>query len=101
MTFLSGFGRWKSGGTCIRGHVGNGLAVEEGHAAAARLCGLNVLATLRTDFGTLDGVERIVKVLGFVTSLPDFTGQPSIIDGLAVEIVCLPHRSHLRPHGRG
>jgi hypothetical protein len=80
MIFLAGFGHWKPGGTFIQGHLGKGLTVEEGDAAA-RLCGLNLLAILRADFRTLDGVERIVKVLGFVASPPDFTGHSSVIDG--------------------
>jgi enamine deaminase RidA (YjgF/YER057c/UK114 family) len=129
MIFLSGFGPWKSGGTCIQGRLAKGLTVEEGYAAA-RLWRLNLLATRRADFETLDGVERIVKVLGFVASPPDFTGHSSVIDdctelfvdlfgdegstardrrpaspacpcGFAVEIACLTHRSHLSPHGRG
>jgi YjgF/chorismate_mutase-like, putative endoribonuclease len=129
MISLSGFGPWKSGGTCIQCRLGKGLTVEEGHAAA-RLCGLNLLATRRADFETLDGVERIVKGLGFVASPPDFTGHSSVIDdctelivdlfgdegspaydrrpaspvcprGFAVEIACLTHRSHFSPRGRG
>jgi enamine deaminase RidA (YjgF/YER057c/UK114 family) len=79
MIFLSGFGHWRSGGTRIQGHLGKGLTVEEG--SAARLCGLNFLPTLRADFGTRDGVDRIVKALGFVASPPDFTGHSSDIDG--------------------
>ena len=79
MIFLSGFGRWKSDGTCIQGHVGKGLTVEEGYAAA-RLCGLSLLATLRPDFGTLDGVERIVNVPGFMASPPDSAGHSSVVD---------------------
>jgi enamine deaminase RidA (YjgF/YER057c/UK114 family) len=78
MIFLSGFGPWKSGGTCIQGRLPKGLTVEEGYAAA-RLWRLNLLATRRADFETLDGVERIVKVLGFVASPPDFTGHSSVI----------------------
>ena len=79
MIFLSGFGHWKSDGTCIQGHVGKGLTVEEGYAAA-RLCGLSLLATLRPDFGTLDGVERIVNVPGFMASPPDSAGHSSVVD---------------------
>jgi enamine deaminase RidA (YjgF/YER057c/UK114 family) len=127
MIFLAGFGYWKPGGTCVQGHLGKGLTVEEGDAAA-RLCGVNLLAILHADFGTLDGVERIVKVLGVVASPPDFTGHSSVIEGCtdlfvdlfgdegrparsaigvaslpggsAVENACLTHRSHLSPHGR-
>ncbi len=79
MMVLSGFGHWKSDGTCIQGHVGKGFTVEEGYAAA-RLCGLSLLATPRPNFGTLDGVERIVKALGFMASPPDSAGHSSVID---------------------
>jgi enamine deaminase RidA (YjgF/YER057c/UK114 family) len=79
MMVLSGFGHWKSDGTCIQGHVGKGLTVEEGYAAA-RLCGLSLLATFRPDFGTLDGVERIVNVPGFMASPPDSAGHSSVVD---------------------
>jgi len=101
MIFLSGFGHWKSDGTCIQGHVGKGLTVEEGYAAA-RLCGLSLLATLRPDFGTLDGVERIVKVPGFMASPPDSAGHSSVLDRFTDLFVDLygdegwPARSALR-----
>src|SRR5258708_40248016 len=79
MIFLSGFGHWKSDGTCIQGHVGKGLTEEESYAAA-RLCGLSLLATLRPDFGVLDGVERVVKVPGFMASPPDSADHSSVLD---------------------
>jgi hypothetical protein len=79
MIFLSGFGHWKSDGTCIQGHVGKGLTEEESYAAA-RLCGLSLLATLRPDFGAFDGVERVVKVPGFMASPPYSAGHSSVLD---------------------
>ncbi|MEH2549352.1 hypothetical protein V1283_005997 [Bradyrhizobium sp. AZCC 2262] len=77
MMVLAGFGHWKSDGTCIRGHVGKGLTVEERYAAA-RLSGLSLLATFRPDFGTLDGVERIVP--GFMASPPASAGHSSVVE---------------------
>lgn len=42
---------------------------------------LNLLSTIRNELGSLDRVERIVKLLGFVNSAPDFTQQPAVING--------------------
>lgn len=80
LVFLSGVGPWKADGTCVRGHVGVTLTEAEGYEAA-RLCGLNLLATLRATLGSLDRVERMVKVLGFVAAPPEFTGHSAVIDG--------------------
>jgi enamine deaminase RidA (YjgF/YER057c/UK114 family) len=49
--------------------------------AAARVCALNALAALRSVVGELSAVVQIVKVLGFVASTPDFTGQAAVING--------------------
>ena len=51
------------------------LNVEAGYEAA-RLVGLGILASLRKQFGTLERIRRVVKVLGVVNSTPDFTHQP-------------------------
>ncbi|MFD1719853.1 RidA family protein [Georgenia deserti] len=48
---------------------------------AARTCALNALAAAAAEAGGLDGVEKILKVTGFVASAPDFTGQPAVLDG--------------------
>jgi len=47
----------------------------------ARVCALNALAALRSVIGELSEVVQIVKVLGFVASAPDFTGQAAVING--------------------
>jgi enamine deaminase RidA (YjgF/YER057c/UK114 family) len=47
----------------------------------ARLCGLNAIAAIRAEIGELSRVRRIVKVVGFVASAPDFYGQPQVING--------------------
>ena len=72
----------------VKGKLGADLDVEQG-AAAARLTGLNLLATLRAELGSLDRVTRIVKVLGMVNCTPDFGKQPLVINGcsdLLVEV---------------
>ncbi|MEU1374769.1 RidA family protein [Streptomyces triculaminicus] len=47
----------------------------------ARICALNALAAVKSVIGDLDRIERVVKVVGFVASAPDFTGQPGVLNG--------------------
>ncbi|HUA95731.1 MAG TPA: RidA family protein [Acidimicrobiales bacterium] len=65
--------------TC-RGRLGDDVSVEEG-AEAAAVCALNALAVLEQALGTLDRVERVVTVTGFVASTSDFHQQPTVVDG--------------------
>jgi enamine deaminase RidA (YjgF/YER057c/UK114 family) len=62
------------------GHLGADLDVAGGQEAA-RQCALNVLAQLRAAAGSLDGVERLVKVTVFIACTPDFTAQSQVADG--------------------
>lgn len=64
------------------GKVGTDLTLEEGYAAA-RLCGLNMLATIKDYIGELDRVDYFVKVLGLVNSGGDFSSQPAVINGFS------------------
>jgi enamine deaminase RidA (YjgF/YER057c/UK114 family) len=79
LLFLSGVGP-HAGGKAITGVVGADLTVAQGYEAA-RLCGLNLLANMRAALGTLDRVDTILKVLGMVRAVPDFTQQPEVING--------------------
>jgi enamine deaminase RidA (YjgF/YER057c/UK114 family) len=63
----------------VTGKVGADVTVEVA-AAQARICALNALAAVHELVG-LPSVVRVVKVLGFVASAPDFTGQPAVVDG--------------------
>jgi enamine deaminase RidA (YjgF/YER057c/UK114 family) len=65
--------------TCI-GTLGTTVTTEEGRAAAA-VCALNALAVLEAALGTLDRVERVLTVTGFVASDPGFHEQPTVVDG--------------------
>lgn len=67
-------------GGLIRGRLGDDLDVAAGQAAA-RACGLALLAQARAALGSLDGVSRVVKLTGFVNSTPDFTDQPEVVNG--------------------
>ena len=50
---------------------------------AARITALNTLATVKKTLGSLDAVLRVVKTLGLVRAVPDFTDQPKVIDGFS------------------
>lgn len=83
LIFLSGHGCEKENGEPIyRGKVGAELTIEQGYEAA-RQCGLNLLASLQDYLGSLDRVEKIIKVLGFVNSSPDFYRQPEVMHGFS------------------
>jgi enamine deaminase RidA (YjgF/YER057c/UK114 family) len=56
--------------------------VSEEHATqAAALCVANILRTFRSEFGSLDAVERVVRITGYVNSDPDFTRQHIVMNG--------------------
>jgi enamine deaminase RidA (YjgF/YER057c/UK114 family) len=62
------------------GTLGVDVSVEQG-AEAARWCALNALSVLRSQLGSLDRVERVLTVLGFVACAPGFAAQPAVVDG--------------------
>ena len=80
LAFVSGHGPLRGDGTLITGVVGRDLSMEEAQAAA-RQTGLAILATLRSQLGSLDRVQRVIKVLGMVNSAPDFYEHPKVVNG--------------------
>ena len=62
------------------GKLGENASIEDGQAAA-KLCAINILAQAKSALGDLEKVKRLVKLVGFVNSTPDFTDQPKIING--------------------
>lgn len=77
-----------AGGELIKGKLGADMSVEDG-AAAARTCGLALIAQARNAAGDLDRIKRVVKLTGFVNSTVDFTDQPKVVNGcsdLMVEV---------------
>ncbi|WP_061296787.1 RidA family protein [Herbidospora cretacea] len=62
------------------GKVGAEVTPEEAYELA-RVCALNAIAALKSVVGDLGQVAGIVKVVGFVASTPDFTGQPQVVNG--------------------
>ncbi|MEU0837984.1 RidA family protein [Streptomyces sp. NPDC005962] len=64
----------------VTGKVGAEVTPEEAKELA-RTCALNALAAVKSVVGDLDKIVRVVKVVGFVASAPDFTGQPGVVNG--------------------
>ncbi|MET4923292.1 RidA family protein [Streptomyces sp. PSRA5] len=64
----------------VTGKVGAEVTPEEAKDLA-RVCALNALAAVKSVIGDLDRVARVVKVVGFVASASDFTGQPAVLNG--------------------
>lgn len=77
-----------AGGALVTGRLGEDVSTEEG-MAAARACGLMILAQVKAALGSLDRVERVVKLGAFVNSAANFTDQPKVANGasdLMVEV---------------
>jgi len=85
-TVISGNLLWISGqismvdGTFMTGKLGGDVDTDGGRAAA-RQCGINLIAQIKAALGDLDRVKRVVKLVGFVNSTPDFTDQPKVVNG--------------------
>lgn len=62
------------------GHVGAEVDAEQAKELA-RVCAINALAALKSAIGDLDRIEQVTKLVGFVSSAPDFTGQAGVING--------------------
>ena len=78
--FTSGQLPMREGQLITTGKVGGEVTTEEA-VECARQCALNALAAVRAEIGELSAVKRIVKVVVFVASTPDFTGQPGVANG--------------------
>ena len=80
VVFLSGHGPVTLEGTLLTGRVGADVDKDQGKLAA-RQVGLTMLATLKSQLGSLDKVARVIKVLGMVNATPDFGEHPYVING--------------------
>ena len=78
--FTSGQLPMVAGKLGLTGKVGAEVTPEEAKQQA-RICALNALAAVKSVIGDLDRIERVVKVVGFVASAADFTGQPGVVNG--------------------
>jgi enamine deaminase RidA (YjgF/YER057c/UK114 family) len=80
MAYVSGHGPVRPDGSLIVGRLGESMDLEAGKAAA-RQVGLTILATIRSELGSLDRVSRVIKLLGMVNSTADFPDHPKVING--------------------
>ena len=79
--FFSGAGPFRDKKPAVFGKVGKDLTLEEGYQAA-RLTGLNLISQIKNEVEDLDRV-RIIKVLAFVASDPEFMRQPDVMNGVS------------------
>ena len=90
LLFLAGKGpRADASGKRPQGKVGREYTAEQAYQHA-RTVGLDLLAVMRQELGSLDKVKRVVKVLGMVNAVPEFTDHPKVINGcsdLFVEVL--------------
>ncbi len=90
LLFLSGKGpRTAADGQRPQGKLGREFTVEQGYQHA-RSVGLDLLAVMRAELGSLDRVKRVVKLLGMVNAVPEFGDHPKVINGcsdLFVEVL--------------
>ena len=80
LVFVSGQIPIKDGKILYSGKVTKDLSIQDAQKAA-RLCAINALAQLKSEFGNLENISKIVRVSGFVNSPPEFTEQPKVING--------------------
>jgi enamine deaminase RidA (YjgF/YER057c/UK114 family) len=84
LLFLAG-----KGPGAVIGKLGREFTVDQGYQHA-RAVGLSLLAVMKAELGSLDKVKRVVKVLGMVNAVPEFTDHPKVINGcsdLFVEVL--------------
>jgi enamine deaminase RidA (YjgF/YER057c/UK114 family) len=89
LLFISGQLSMDGTGTLTSGRLGDTLSTEQG-AKAARACGLNILAQAQAALGTLDRIEHVIRLNGFVAATPEFQDHPKVINGasdLMVEVL--------------
>ena len=67
-------------GALLTGRLGEDVSLEQGQKAA-QACGLMLLAQAKAALGSLDRIERVVKLGAFISSTPDFTDQPKVANG--------------------
>ena len=80
IAYASGYGPIKSDKSLIAERFGADLDLDAGKYAA-RQTGLAILSTSRGELGSLDRVQRVIKVPGMVNSMPDFFEHPKVING--------------------
>jgi enamine deaminase RidA (YjgF/YER057c/UK114 family) len=80
LVFSSGQLPFVKGELKYKGKLGVDITVEQGYEAA-KACVVNCLAAIKSVIGSLDDIEQVVKLTGYVNSAPGFTSQPLVING--------------------
>ncbi|MFG1349161.1 RidA family protein [Xanthobacter autotrophicus] len=80
LLFVSGQVSIDAAGKIMTGKLGAGVEIEAGREAA-KLCAINILAQVKAAIGDLEKVVRVVKLVAFVNSTPDFVDQPKVVNG--------------------
>lgn len=78
--YLSGHGPVQEDQSLIKGRIGRDMDEDQGKLAA-RQVGLTMLSTIRAHIGSLDNIQRVIKVLGMVNCTPEFEKHPYVING--------------------
>ena len=86
LVFSAGHGPIKEGKFAYVGKVGREVSLEEGYEAA-KICAINCLAAIKSVIGSLDNIDEIIKLKGFVNSASDFYRQPEVMNGASELIV--------------
>jgi enamine deaminase RidA (YjgF/YER057c/UK114 family) len=80
LVFTAGQLPMVNGELISKGLLGQDLEVDEANKAA-RICTLNALAAIKGAIGDLDRIKQIIRVVGYVASIPTFTQQPAVVNG--------------------
>lgn len=86
LVFTSGQGPIKDGKFIYVGKIGGEVSLKEGYESA-KICAINCLAAIKSVIGSLDKIDEIVKVKGYVNSTSDFYRQPEVVNGASELIV--------------
>jgi enamine deaminase RidA (YjgF/YER057c/UK114 family) len=89
MLYISGQIPFREDGTLVLGRLGEDMDVAAGQATA-RLCGIGILAQAQAALGSLDRIDRVLKLGAFVSSTANFFDQPKVVNGcsdLMVEVL--------------
>jgi enamine deaminase RidA (YjgF/YER057c/UK114 family) len=80
LVFTAGQLPMVNGELISKGLLGQDVEIDEANKAA-RICTLNALAAIKGVIGNLDRIKQIVRVVGYVASVPTFTQQPAVVNG--------------------
>ena len=80
LVFTAGQLPMVNGELISKGLLGQDVEIDEANKAA-RICTLNALAAIKGVIGDLDRIKHVVRVVGYVASVPTFTQQPAVVNG--------------------